>query len=481
MNQEFQKLLSQIKDYDPKADLQKVKKAWDFAKNAHEGQKRLTGESFVMHPLTVAQILASWKMDTTSIVAALLHDTVEDTPVTSDDLVREFGSEVATLVGGVTKITNYRLKGSRKEQFVENLRKMLLVMSKDLRVVFIKLADRLHNMRTMGALSKEQQVQNATETLEIYAPLAERLGIGKLKGELEDLSFPYAYPEEYKKTRELTESYFKKGGIETDIESMRKTILTKLIKQGIKAEIHGRKKHFYSLWRKLVRPENDWEIEKINDLIALRVLVPEVSDCYVALGVIHNTYKPVPTIGVSDYIAQPKPNGYRSIHTKVFGLKGRIVEFQIRTFQMHAEAEFGLAAHWSYKEGVGSGGKLSWVRQLVSWQNETSDTEEFLNAVKFDTLGHRNFIFTPMGDVYDLPSGATPVDFAFAVHTGLGKYIQGARVDGKIVPLDYKLKSGQVCEILTSKNPKKPNTHWLEFVVTNLARREINKQLRPSA
>ncbi|MEK7498215.1 MAG: RelA/SpoT family protein, partial [Patescibacteria group bacterium] len=421
------------------------------------------------------------KMDTTSIIRALLHVRFEDTLVTNEDLVREFGLEVATLVGGVTKITNYRLKGSKKEQFVENLRKMLLVMSKDLRVVFIKLADRLHNMRTMDALPVEKQIQNSMETLEVYAPLAERLGVGKLKGELEDLSFPYAYPEEYKKTRALVEDYFKRGGVEESIETMRKTILSKLIKQKIKADVHGRKKHFYSLWRKLTRPENDWEIEKINDLIALRVLVPEISDCYVALGIIHNTYKPVPSIGVSDYIAQPKPNGYRSIHTKVFGPKGRIVEFQIRTFQMHAEAEFGLAAHWSYKEEVQAGNKLSWVKQLVGWQHEIADTEEFLKAVKFDTLKHRNFIFTPMGDVYDLPVGATPVDFAFAVHTGLGKRIQGAKVDGRIVSLDYKLKSGQVCEILTSKNPKKPNIDWLEFVVTNLARGEINKQLRASS
>lgn len=481
MKKDFENLIDQIKGYNPNADFKKIEKAWEFARSAHEGQKRLTGDPFIIHPLIVAKILASWKMDTTSIIAALLHDTVEDTQVTSSDLIREFGPEVATLVGGVTKITNYRLKGSREEQFVENLRKMLLVMSKDLRVVFIKLADRLHNMRTMDALPKEKQIQNSMETLEVYAPLAERLGIGKLKGELEDLAFPYVYPEEYKKTKELVKSYFKSGRVEENIETMRKTILSKLIKQKIKADVHGRKKHFYSLWRKLMRPENDWEIEKVNDLVALRVLVPKIPDCYVALGIIHNTYKPVPSIGVSDYIAQPKPNGYRSIHTKVFGPRGKIVEFQIRTYDMHAEAEFGLAAHWSYKEGTQAGDKLSWVKQLVGWQNEIADTEEFLKAVKFDTLKHRNFIFTPMGDVYDLPVGATPVDFAFAVHTGLGKRIQGAKVDGRIVPLDYKLNSGQVCEILISKNPRKPNMDWLEFVVTNLARSEINKQLRASS
>ncbi len=490
MEKEFTSLIDQIKDYSPKANVEKIKKAWEFAKMAHTGQKRLSGEDFVFHPLRVATILATWKMDSTSIIAAFLHDTIEDGGARREDIVREFGEEVATLVDGVTKVTGLRLKGSRQEQFVENLRKMLLVMAKDLRVVFIKLADRLHNMRTLDSLPKESQLGNSMETLEIYAPLAERLGVGKVKGELEDLAFPYAYPDEYKKVKDMVDDYFKKTSAELDIETMRKAILSKLIKAGIKAEVQGRKKHLYSLWRKLLRPENDWDLAKVNDIMALRVFVPEITDCYVALGIIHNTYKPVPSIGISDYIAQPKPNGYRSIHTKVFGPKGKIIEFQVRTFQMHEEAEYGLAAHWSYSEVKGTGvsgdklekietagDKLSWVRQLISWQHELADTDEFINALKFDGLKHRNFIFSPMGDVYDLPVDATPVDFAYMVHTKLGNFIQGAKVDGRIVPLDYKLKSGQVVEILTSKNAKKPNAHWLEFVATNMARREINKQL----
>lgn len=491
MEQEFKDLINEIKEYNPKADFEKIKKAWEFAKVAHVGQKRLSGEDFVMHPLRVAAILASWKLDSTSIIAAFLHDTIEDTEVTKENIIKEFGEEIALLVEGVTKVTELRLKGSKQEQFVENLRKMLLVMAKDLRVIFIKLADRLHNMKTLSSLPPESQVENSMETLEIYAPLAERLGVGKVKGELEDLAFPYAYPKEYKRVNDLVDDYFKKTDAESDIEHMRKTILSKLMKVGIKAEVKGRKKHLYSLWRKLLRPENDWDLSKVHDLIALRVFVPEFTDCYVALGIIHNTYKPVPSIGISDYIAQPKPNGYRSIHTKVFDHNGKIIEFQVRTYQMHEEAEYGVAAHWSYSETKSTGAsseqlaklqtpkgeKLSWVKQLISWQHEIADTEEFLHAVKFEGLKHRNFIFSPLGDVYDLPTDATPVDFAYMVHTKLGNFIQGAKVDGRIVPLDFKLKSGQVVEILTSKNPKRPNIDWLQFVATNMARREIKKEL----
>jgi len=431
-------------------------------------------------------------MDTPTIVAGLLHDTVEDGGAKEKDIVKEFGEDIWKLVDGVTKVTGLHLKGSVKEQFVENLRKMLLVMAKDLRVVFIKLADRLHNMRTLDSLPKDRQEKNAIETLEIYAPLAERLGIGKVKGELEDLSFPYAYPEDYKKVHEMMNEYFKKSNASTHIESMRETILSRLHKEGIKAEVHGRKKHLYSFWRKLLRQEIDWDISKVNDLVALRILVPEVTDCYVALGIAHNAYKPVPSIGVSDFIAQPKPNGYRSIHTKVFGIEGKIVEIQIRTFQMHNEAEFGVAAHWGYSEaktanasdsdlennGAYVGKKLSWVKQLVAWQGEIADSEEFLRALQFDGFKNRNFVFSPKGDVFDLPAGATPIDFAYAVHTKLGNYMHGAKVNGKVVSFDHKLKSGEIVEILTSKSVRKPNHDWLGFVVTNLARREINKQLR---
>src|SRR5258708_7193353 len=494
MENEFKDLLDTIKEYNNEAKFTEIKKAWEFAKLAHDGQKRLSGEAFVLHPLRVSRILASWKMDSTTIIAGLLHDSVEDGGATEKDIVKEFGSDVWELVNGVTKVTGLRLEGSVKEQFVENLRKMLLVMARDLRVVFIKLADRLHNMKTLDSLPKDRQIKNATVTLENYAPLAERLGIGKVKGELEDLSFPYVHPTDYKRVLDLMNGYFKKSNTETYIESMKKTILSRLLKEKIKAEVHGRKKHLYSLWRKLLRPENDWDITKVNDLIALRILVPRISDCYVALGIVHSAYKPVPSIGVSDFIAQPKPNGYRSIHTKVFGIEGKIVEIQIRTFQMHAEAEFGLAAHWSYAEtkesgvsgeelekGTFVGQKLSWVKQLVAWQGQIADSEEFLRAVKFDGLGNRNFVFSPKGDVFDLPTNATPIDFAYTVHTKLGNYIQGAKVNGKVVSLNYRLKSGEIVEILTSKNARIPNRDWLSFVVTNTARREINKRLRAGA
>lgn len=490
MEKSFEELLQIIKTYDEDADLERLRKAWEFAKAAHTGQKRFSGEPYVTHPLSVAMILASWKLDVQSIIAGLLHDTVEDGGATREDLVKYFGEDVALLVDGVTKVTELRLKGSKDQEFVENLRKMLLAMAKDLRVILVKLADRLHNMRTLDALTHEKQIVNARETLEVYAPLAERLGMGNVKGELEDLSFKYVYPKEYKKIKKESVAIYKNS--ESDIEKMKKTLLKKLALEEIKAAVKGRKKHLYSLWTKLNRPEIDGDLEKVHDIVALRILVHNISDCYRALGIVHSTYKPVPYIGVSDFIAQPKPNGYRSIHTKVFGPAGRIVEVQIRTFRMHEEAENGIAAHWSYSEQKEEGKtsekleegvfapkeKLSWVKQLVDWQKEISDSDEFLKTVKFDAFKHRNFVFSPMGDVFDLPAGATPIDFAYAVHTKLADFLIGAKVDGKIVPLDYKLKSGQVVEILKSKNPKKINHRWIEFAVTALARSEIKKQLR---
>ena len=483
---EFSNLIKDIKSYNEKADIEKIMKAWDFAKLAHTGQKRLSGEIFVRHPLEVAKILTDWKLDTESIIAALLHDTIEDGGATRIDIEKEFGENIARLVDGVTKVTEIRLKGSKEQEFIENLRKILLVMAKDLRVVLVKLADRLHNLRTLGALSKTKQKENAIETLEVYAPLAERLGIGEVKGELEDLALPYAYPESYKKVKRLAGSYYVKD--EGIIKTMRRKILRKLAKEGIKANINARKKHLYSLWKKLERPEVDWDFDKIYDIVAMRVLVDKIAECYSALGVIHGLYKPVPHLGVSDFIAQPKPNGYRSIHTKVFGPKERIVEVQIRTHRMHKHAEYGIAAHWAYSEvkagkikdalleSEGAGvdeSKLSWVKQLIEWQTEITDSKEFLDVVKFDALTHRNFIFSPKGDVYDLPVNATPVDFAYAIHTDLGNYIKAAKVNGKIVSLDYGLKSGDVCEIIKTKNPKRPNKDWLDFVITTTARRKI--------
>jgi GTP pyrophosphokinase len=491
IDNKYQVLVELIKQYNPGTDLTKVKAAWEFAKLAHTGQKRLTGEPFANHPLEVAIRLASWKLDTASIIVGLLHDTVEDGGAKREDIVEGFGEQVAVLVDGVTKVTDLRLKGSREQEFVENLRKMLLVMAKDLRVILVKLADRLHNMETLSALAPEKQRINAEETLEVYAPLAERLGMGHVKGQLEDLAFPYVYPKDYKKLLKLSQPFYKQA--ELHINKMKKLLLKKLLEENIKVEVHARKKHLYSLWKKLERSEIAWDFTKIHDIVAIRIIVGTVSQCYSALGIVHANFKPVPYVGVSDFIAQPKPNGYRSIHTKVFGPEARIVEVQIRTIVMHMEAEEGVAAHWVYSDAKTRGagdkelekgtvfapsGKLAWVRQLVDWQSEMNDSEEFLQAVKFDALRHRNFVFSPEGDVYDLPVGATPVDFAYAVHTELPNHMQGTKVDGKMVPLDYKLKSGQVVEVLKSKNPKSPNRDWLDFVVTTLARREIAKYLR---
>lgn len=491
LEEKYQSFTRHLEESRSKADLGKISKAWKFAKLAHSDQKRLAGDLYITHPLEVSIILEEWKLDTTSIIAGLLHDSIEDGGATKEDLIANFGEEVALLVDGVTKVTNLRLQGDKEELSVENLRKMILVMAKDLRVIMVKLADRLHNMRTIDALPQDRQKENAIETLEIYAPLAERLGIGEVKGELEDLSFLYAYPQEYERVLKDSRIYYKK--VERQIKQMSRTIMRMLKEEGIDAKIHGRKKHLWSLWRKLERPGIDWDFDKVNDVVALRILVNEVKECYVALGVVHSIYKPVPREGVSDFIAQPKPNGYRSIHTKVFGKKRRIVEIQIRTHEMHQQAEHGIAPHWVYseaktkkiddkvldKEGVVvSEEKLSWVKQLADWQSEITDSQEFLEAVKFDALEHRNFVFTPEGDVYDLPKGATPIDFAYAVHTDLGNYIKCAKVNGNITTLSYKLQSGDIVEIVKFKNAKKPNKDWLNFIVTRCAKSEIKKALK---
>lgn len=489
LEKQFKKFLLLLKDKQEK-DIHKLTKAWEFAKKAHAGQKRKTGDPYTSHLLETAITLAKWKMDTTTIVAGLLHDTIEDAGVTKEELEKLFGNDVAILVDGVSKVSNLRLKGSQEEQFVETLRKMILVMAKDLRVVFVKLADRRHNMQTLYPLPADKQVRISRETIELFAPLAERIGMGSIKSELEELAFPYLYAKDFKRLTNESKPYYERAG--KHIKKMTKEISHSLKREGIPHTIAGRQKNKYSLWRKLQRVEIDWDFEKIHDIVALRILVADLKNCYTALGIVHSLYKPVPKLGISDFIAQPKPNGYRSIHTKVFGPEGRIVEIQIRTYQMHEEAEYGMAAHWAYaeekskaksdkkleKEGGTVDKKLTWVQQLVQWQKEMVDSKEFINAVKFDGFQHRNFVFTPKGDVLDLPSQATPVDFAYAVHTGLGNYIQGAKVNGKMVPLNYKLMSGDVVEIIKAKNPKKPTKTWLEFVVTTAAKREINKSLR---
>ena len=464
--------------------------ALEFAKLAHHGQKRLSGEPFVNHPIAVAKTLQAWQLDETTIMAGLLHDTVEDGGATREDLVKEFGEETARLVDGVTKITQIRLTGQTDQAFVENLRKMILVMASDLRVVFVKLADRLHNMQTLKYLSPQKQKENAKETLEVYAPLAERLGMGEIKGQLEDLSFPFLFPQEHSQLQKDSHNLYRSA--EKYIQDFKSELLKLLLTKHIAAKIDVRRKHLYSLWRKLQRPEIDGDLNKIYDLFAARVLVSTVEDCYLALGAIHNTWHPVPYLGISDFIANPKPNGYRSIHTKVFGPKGKIVEIQIRTHEMHEQAEMGLAAHWQYsaaksqgasdahleKGQVKVGSKLNWVKQLVSWQKEMTDSKEYLDALKFDALQHRNLVFSPIGDVYDLPRGATPIDYAYAVHTKLGHQAAGAKVNGKMVPLNHKLVNGDVVEIIIDRKRAKPSHEWLDFVITTTARHEISRALK---
>lgn len=485
-----EELIAKIREYNPDADFKAVVKAFEYSEIAHLGQKRASGEPYFIHPLATAMLLADYKVDTVSIIVGLLHDTVEDGGVSLSEIGKEFGEEVMNLVDGVTKVSAIKLRGSSDEEFVENLRKMILAMAKDLRVVIVKLCDRLHNMTTLQYLSETRQKRIARETLEIYAPLSERLGMGEMKGRLEDLAFPYVFPEEYEWLTEYSKSYYKKA--EEFLEKATKTIYKDLAAEEIKAKVLSRPKHLYSLWCKLQRPEIEGDIDKVYDLVAMRILVGTIKDCYAALGTVHSIWKPVPSIGIRDYIAQQKPNGYRSIHTNVFSLRERILEIQIRTFEMHEEAENGVAAHWFYSmakskgasdEKLGSGNlfapgeKLSWVKQLVGWQKELAGSQEFVDALKFDGLAHRIFVFSPNGDVYDLPQNATPVDFAYGVHTKLGDETAGAKVNGKMVTLDHKLKSGDMVEII-KKEGTKPTEGWLDFVVTNMARRRIAAYFR---
>ncbi|MBI5358215.1 bifunctional (p)ppGpp synthetase/guanosine-3',5'-bis(diphosphate) 3'-pyrophosphohydrolase [Candidatus Amesbacteria bacterium] len=456
------------------------KKALDFATFAHTGQRRLSGELYITHPMIVANTLKEWHLDDITVAAGLLHDSIEEGGAKREDIVKEFGEDVAKLVDGVTVVSHIHLTGSKSEEFVENSRKMFLVMARDLRVVLIKLADRLHNMQTLKYLTRQRQLRNAQETLEIHAPLAERLGMGEIKGQLEDLAFPYLYPEEFTKLKKDSQNLYKSA--EKYIQDFKSKLLQLLLSKHVAAQIDVRRKHLYSLWRKLQRPEIDGDVHKIYDLFAARVLVSTVEDCYLALGAIHGAWHPVPYLGVSDFIANPKPNGYRSIHTKIFGSEGKIVEIQIRTHLMHEQAEMGLAAHWQYSEIKSKGkspfaseNKLPWVKQLVAWQKEMTSSQEYLDALKFDTLSHRNLVFSPVGDVYDLPHAATPIDYAYAVHTDLGNQAVGAKVNNKMVSLEHKLQNGDVVEIITDRKRTKPNLDWLKFVVTTVAKREIVK------
>jgi guanosine-3',5'-bis(diphosphate) 3'-pyrophosphohydrolase len=473
--QELEKIL---KEHPDRYDLEDSRRAFLLAKKCHEGQKRKTGEPYIIHPIRAAITVANFKIDTPTVEAALLHDVVEDTPCGLEKVKEEFGEEVAFLVNGVTKLGYVKYRGVEEE--VENLRKMMLAMSEDIRVIIVKLADRLDNMKTLHALPQEKQRRIALETLDLYAPIAHRLGIGELAEELEDLAFPYVYPKEYAWLIEnVGERYEERRRY---LESLVPILKDALEHSGIiPLSINSRAKHYYSLYQKLLR--KDMNLEAIHDLVALRVIVKSVEECYGALGVVHAMWKPLPG-RIKDYIALPKPNGYRSIHTTVFGPHGKVIEIQIRTQEMHEEAERGIAAHWHYTEAktgkLRSGAvpkEFAWVRQLQKWQEEQSITDNFIDSLKIDFFKDRIFVITPKGDVVDLPEGATPVDFAYQIHTEIGNQCSGARVNGKIVPLDYRLSSGEVVEILTQKN-KMPSEQWLEFVKTSFAKNKIREALR---
>lgn len=460
-------------------DKELVQRAYSFAAAAHSGQFRLSGEEFVEHPVAVARILSELEGDAQTLAAALLHDVVEDTPVKIEELRAEFGTEIARLVDGVTKLSRIQFH-SRVEEQVSNLRKMFLAMAEDWRVVIIRLADRIHNLRTLDALPVDKQKKTAEETLEIYAPLAHRLGIWRFKWELEDLGFRYLNPEEYRLLARRIAA--KRSQREAEAAMVMNRLTNRLDEAGIQSDVQGRAKNLYSIYRKMNRQGRD--LSEIYDLLAVRVIVGTVTDCYEVLGIAHTLWKPMPG-RFKDYIAMPKPNGYQSLHTTVVGPLGEPFEIQIRTREMDRTAEYGSAAHWKYKEGRGDKSfdqKMSWLRQLVDWQREMTDAGEFMEALKIDVFNDEVFVFTPKGDVIDLPVGSTPLDFAYRIHTDIGHHCTGARVNGKLAQLSYKLNTGDIVEILTSRQSSGPSRDWLEIVKTSQARSKIRaffkKQLR---
>ena len=464
--------LLRIADHLDRTDQEIVRRAYERALSAHAGQRRLSGEEYVNHPMEVAAILADLELDAETLAAALLHDTVEDTPLTAEAVEQEFGPEVARLVDGVTKLGRISLRSDQQQQ-AENIRKMMVAMAEDLRVVLIKLADRLHNMRTLDPLPEVKRRKISRETLDIYAPLAHRLGIGQIKWELEDLAFRNLEPDAYDDVAKRIAR--KRHEREALVSDLREILASELEKVGIQADITGRPKHIYSVWQKMTRDHKD--ITEIYDLSAMRVLVESVRDCYGVLGVVHSLWKPVPG-RFKDYVAMPKSNGYQSLHTTVITHTGEPIEIQIRTEEMHRVAEFGVAAHWTYKEGEKDASfdkKLSWLRSLLEWQTEVGDAESFVDTVKIDLFQDEVYVFTPKGDVLNLPAGSTPVDFAYRIHTEVGHRCVGAKVNGRMVPLDYDLKNGEIVEILTAKAPHGPSRDWLNFVKSASAKERIRK------
>ena len=474
-DKELQELIDKIREYAPNSDIELVEKAYYYGKKAHDGQLRKSGEPYFIHPIAVANILAEMELDFQTIAAGLLHDVVEDTEYTYEDIKNEFGQEVADLVDGVTKLGQIKYQ-SKEETQAENLRKMFLAMSKDIRVILIKLADRLHNMRTLKFMPPEKAKSKATETLEIYGGIANRLGIYKIKWELEDIALRYIDVDGY---YELVDKVAKKRSQrEAYIHGIVDILREKFQDVNIKCDVTGRPKHFYSIYRKMKNKNKDFE--EIYDLMAVRIIVDSVKDCYAVLGMVHTLWKPIPG-RFKDYIAMPKPNMYQSLHTIVVGPDGEPVEIQIRTKEMHNIAEYGIAAHWKYKEGKSTSKqskteeKLQWLRQMLEWEKDLKDPQEFMDALKDDLFNSQVYVFTPKGDVIELPAGSTPIDFAYRVHTNIGNKCVGAKINGRIVPLDYKLQNGNIAEILTSSNSHGPSRDWVNMVQTPNAKSKIRQ------
>ena len=476
----YKSLIERVRKYHPSADVSMIEKAYHIARDAHKGQTRKSGEEYIIHPLWVGIILAQLEMDKETIVAGILHDVVEDTVMTDEEIRQEFGDEVALLVDGVTKLGQLSYSADKLEVQAENLRKMFLAMAKDIRVIIIKLADRLHNMRTLQYMRPEKQLEKAKETMDIYAPIAQRLGISKIKTELDDLALKYSQPEVFNDL--VKQINARKTEREEFVQQIVDEVSTHMKNANIDAEVNGRVKHFFSIYKKMVN--QDKTVDQIYDLFAVRIIVESVKDCYAALGVIHEMYTPIPG-RFKDYIAMPKPNMYQSLHTTLMSSVGQPFEIQIRTEEMHKTAEYGIAAHWKYKESndgkksveAQEEEKLSWLRQILEWQRDMSDNREFLNLIKgdLDLFAEDVYCFTPQGDVKNLPNGSTPIDFAYAIHSAVGNKMVGARVNGKLVNIDYKIQNGDRIEILTSQNSKGPSRDWLNIVKSTQAKNKINQ------
>ena len=476
----YEMLIARIRRYHPSTDVSMIEKAYQLAKKAHGGQCRKSGEPYIVHPLWVAIILADLEMDKETIVSGMLHDVVEDTEVSEEDIKREFGEEVALLVDGVTKLGRLSYSSDKLEVQAENLRKMFLAMAKDIRVIIIKLADRLHNMRTLEFMTPAKQKEKAKETMDIYAPIAQRLGISKIKTELDDLALKYSQPEVFFDL--VNQINARKTEREEFVQQIVDEVSTHMKNASIKADVNGRVKHFFSIYKKMVN--QDKTVDQVYDLFAVRIIVDSVKDCYAALGVIHEMYTPIPG-RFKDYIAMPKPNMYQSLHTTLMSSVGQPFEIQIRTQEMHKTAEYGIAAHWKYKESndgkksveAQEEEKLSWLRQILEWQRDMSDNREFLSLIKgdLDLFAEDVYCFTPQGDVKNLPNGSTPIDFAYAIHSAVGNKMVGARVNGKLVNIEYKIQNGDRIEILTSQNSRGPSRDWLGIVKSTQAKNKINQ------